>query len=53
MNNRYIKEKQNMQIDELSRKLKRNVSEINTKLIMLEVKGLVKKLPGSKYQLKL
>ena len=42
-----------MQIDELSRELKRNVSEINTKLIMLEVKGLVKKLPGSKYQLKL
>jgi len=42
-----------MQIDEISRELKRNVSEINTKLIMLEVKGLVKKLPGSKYQLKL
>ena len=34
-----------MQIDEISRELKRNVSEINTKLIMLEVKGLVKKLP--------
>ena len=48
-----ILKKSDMQIDELSRKLKRNVSEINTKLIMLEVKGLVKKLPGSKYQLKL
>ena len=48
-----ILKKSDMQIDELSRELKRNVSEINTKLIMLEVKGLVKKLPGSKYQLKL
>ena len=48
-----ILKKSDMQIDEISRELKRNVSEINTKLIMLEVKGLVKKLPGSKYQLKL
>lgn len=48
-----ILKKSDMQIDELSREMKRNVSEINTKLIMLEVKGLVKKLPGSKYQLKL
>ena len=43
-----ILKKSDMQIDEISRELKRNVSEINTKLIMLEVKGLVKKLPGSK-----
>lgn len=45
--------RKNMQIDELSRELDIPVSEINTRLIMLEVKGLVKKLPGSAYQLKL
>lgn len=45
--------KKNMQIDELSRELDMPVSEINTRLIMLEVKGIIKKLPGSSYQLKL
>lgn len=45
--------KSDMQIDEISRETNKPVSEINTKLIMLEVKGLIKKLPGSKYQLKL
>lgn len=46
-------QKGDMQIDEMSRELKMPVSELNTKLIMLEVKGVVKKLPGSRYQLKI
>lgn len=40
-----------MQIDEITRFLEKPVGEINTKLIMLEMKGIIKKLPGSKYQL--
>ena len=48
-----ILQNQDMQIDEMSRKLEMSVSELNTKLVMLEVKGIVKKLPGSKYQLKI
>lgn len=41
-----------MQIDEISRELKMPVNEVNTKLVMLEVKGFVMKIPGSSYQLK-
>lgn len=43
--------KSDMQIDEITRFLEKPVGEINTKLIMLEMKGIIKKLPGSKYQL--
>ena len=42
----------NMQIDEISRTTNMPISELNTKLIMLEMKGIVKKLPGSSYGLK-
>lgn len=42
-----------MQIDEMARGLKMPAGELNTRLIMLEMKGIVKKLPGSKYQLKI
>ena len=41
------------QIDELSRELKAPVGELNTRLIMLEMKGIVTKLPGSMYKLKI
>lgn len=46
-------EREDMQIDEISRELGIPVSDINTKLIMLEVKGIVKRLPGSVYRLKI
>ncbi len=46
-----ILKKRDMQIDEISRELKIGVSDVNTRLIMLEVKGMVKKLPGSMYKL--
>lgn len=45
--------KSDMQIDEISRGLNIPVSDVNTRLILLEVKGIVKKLPGSAYQLKI
>lgn len=48
-----ILKKNDTQIDELAVILEKPVNELNAKLIMLEVKGLIKKLPGSKYQLKL
>lgn len=48
-----ILKKRDMQIDDISRELNMSVSEVNTRLIMLEVNGFVKKLPGSNYQLKL
>lgn len=41
----------NMQIDELASELDIPVSTLNTKLIMLEVKGAVKKLPGGFYRI--
>jgi DNA processing protein len=44
---------ENMHIDDIARKLNKPVGEINTTLTMLEVKALVKKLPGNNYQLKL
>lgn len=43
----------NMHIDDIARKLDKPVGEINTTLTMLEVKALIKKLPGNNYQLKL
>lgn len=43
----------NMHIDDIARQLDKPVGEINTTLTMLEVKALVKKLPGNNYQLKL
>ncbi len=46
-------EREDMQIDEISRELGIPVSDVNTKLIMLEVKGIVKRLPGSVYRLKI
>lgn len=41
------------QIDELSRELGAPVGELNTRLIMLEMKGVITKLPGSMYRLKI
>lgn len=43
----------NMHIDELARSLNKPAGEINTALTLLEIKALIKKLPGSNYQLKL
>lgn len=43
----------NMHIDELSRQLGKSAGEINTALTLLEIKRLIKKLPGNNYQLKL
>lgn len=43
----------NMHIDDIARQLDKPVGAINTTLTMLEVKSLVKKLPGNNYQLKL
>lgn len=43
----------NMNIDEISRGLNKPAGEINTALTMLEIKALIKKLPGNNYQLKL
>jgi DNA processing protein len=48
-----VLKKKDTQIDEISRGLDISVSEVNTHLVLLEMKGLVKKLPGSTYQLKL
>lgn len=45
--------KNDMQIDEISRALAVPVGEVNTRLIMLECRGLIKRLPGSKYQIKI
>lgn len=42
-----------MHIDELARRLDKSVGEINTTLTLLEIKALIKKLPGNNYQLKL
>lgn len=42
-----------MHIDELARRLNKSVGEINTTLTLLEIKALIKKLPGNNYQLKL
>lgn len=43
----------NMHIDEIARRLGKSAGEINTTLTMLEIKALIKKLPGNNYQLKL
>lgn len=45
--------KQDMQIDEIARELNTPVGELNTRLIMLEMKGIVTKLPASMYRLKI
>ena len=45
--------KKNMQIDEMARELSVPVGVLNTRLIMLEMKGVVLKLPGSMYSLKI
>lgn len=45
--------KKDIQVDELSRTLNIPAGELNTMLFMLEVGGLVKKLPGGFYQLKI
>lgn len=42
-----------MNIDELARSLEKPVGEVNTTLAMLEIKALVKRLPGNNYQLKM
>lgn len=44
--------KKDMQIDEMARELDMPVGDLNTRLIMLEMKGTVAKLPGSYYKLK-
>ncbi len=41
-----------MQTDEISRVTGMPISELNTQLVMLEMKGIVKKLPASAYRLK-
>ncbi len=41
-----------MQIDEISRAADMPVSELNTLLIMLEMKGVIERLPGSAYRIK-
>ena len=41
-----------MQTDEISRVTGMPISELNTQLVMLEMKGVVKKLPGSAYRIK-
>ena len=40
-----------MLLDELSRRLNVEVSEMNVKMTLLEMKGAVKKLPGNVYQI--
>lgn len=45
--------KRDAQIDEIARELNIPVNELNTRLIMLEMKGIIKKLPGSSYQIKI
>ncbi len=45
--------KNDMQVDEISRELNVPVGDVNMRLMMLEVKGLVKKLPGNRYQLRI
>lgn len=42
-----------MNIDEIARRLEKTAGEINTTLTMLEIKALIKKLPGNNYQLKI
>ncbi len=42
-----------MNIDEMARSLEKPVGEVNTILAMLEIKALVKRLPGNNYQLKM
>lgn len=44
---------ENMHIDCIARKLGKSAEEINPTLTMLEIKALIKKLPGNNYQLKL
>ena len=41
-----------MQTDEISRMTGMPISELNTQLVMLEMKGIVKRLPASAYRLK-
>lgn len=43
----------NMNVDEMARSLEKPVGEVNTILAMLEIKALVKRLPGNNYQLKM
>lgn len=43
---------QEMQVDELSRALNMPVSEVSRRTAMLEMQGVLKKLPGNRYQLK-
>ena len=45
--------KGNMQIDEISRATKTDVGTLNTRLIMLEMKGIIEKQPGSMYSLRI
>lgn len=45
--------KQDMQIDEIARELKVSIGELNTRLVMLEMKGITVKKPGSIYSLKI
>ncbi len=43
----------NKHIDDIVRELDKPAGEVNTLLSMLEIKALIKKLPGNNYQLKL
>lgn len=45
--------KRNMHIDEIIRESKIQAGELNTIIVMLELKGLVGKMPGNNYKLKI
>ena len=45
--------KSDLHIDEISRGTGIPVGELNTRLVMLEMKGHVERLPGGRYQIKI
>ena len=49
---KYLTER-NMRVDEIIRGSGMSASEINTVLVMLEIKGMVRRLPGNCYELKI
>lgn len=44
---------ENMHIDEIARKTQMPVNEINTMMVMLEMNGYIKKMPGNNFRLKI
>ena len=49
---KYLTER-NMRVDEIIRGSGISASEINTVLVMLEIKGMIRRLPGNCYELKI